>query len=156
VTTPICDDTDPDHIHDEDQCCECGGDHCCGYSLCHVNADRQPPYDPIAESLPFHANEQPTGQQRAYHAVVHLLVPCFDQNGNPVVSKTEAEDYISETLRGLFLDWGYVRAIDPETGEAVDGPEGMQTPLELTVCRPYVEGTFGNEDGGEWGEGMDE
>lgn len=26
----FCTDTDPDHIHDLDACCECNGDHCCG------------------------------------------------------------------------------------------------------------------------------
>lgn len=123
------------------------------------------PYDPIAESLPYHAagvciltgeagenaddctthEHESRGTQPAYHAVVHLLVPCFDCNGNPVDSQAAAEDYISETMRGLFLDWGYVRSIDPETGEMVDGPEGMQTPLEITVCRPYIEGTFGED-----------
>ncbi len=123
------------------------------------------PYDPIAESLPYHAGgvciltgdagENPDdcttheherlSNQPAYYAVVHLLVPCFDRNGNPVESQAEAEDYISETLRGLFLDWGYVRAIDPETGQTVEGPEGMQTPLEIVVCRPYIEGTFGQD-----------
>jgi len=123
-------------------------------------------YNPITEALPYDAagvcvltgeagenaddctthEHEPLGQQPAYHAVVHLLVPCFDAAGNPVTSQAEAEDYIAETLRGQFLDWGYVHATDPETGDVIEGPEGMQSPVEITVCRPYIEGTFGNED----------
>jgi hypothetical protein len=31
VTTLVCTDTDPEHIHDEGSCCECGSpEHCCG------------------------------------------------------------------------------------------------------------------------------
>lgn len=107
-------------------------------------------YDPIAESLPYDSVILDGGTtQPAYHAVVHLLVPCFDRNGNPVDSEAAAQDYVSETLRGLFLDWGYVRATDPETGEAIEGEEGMQSPIPITVCRPYIEGTFGNEGNGD-------
>lgn len=114
-------------------------------------------YDPIAESLSYDSlgvciltnadgenpddctthQHEPGETQPAYHAVVHLLVPCFDRNGTPVDSQASAEDYIAETLRGEFLDWGYV--VDAESGD-------RQTPLPITVVRPYIEGTFGEDD----------
>lgn len=118
-------------------------------------------HDPIADALPYdHPSvgtcvltgadgENPDDcdthdheTQPAWHAVVHLVVPCFDRNGNPVDSVAAAQDYISETLRNQFLDWGYLRATDPETGEPVEGDIGLQQPIPIVVCQPYVEGTF--------------
>lgn len=64
-------------------------------------------------------------------------------NPIPVTSEDHAQDYISETLRGLFLDWGYVLAPDVE-GEGEPTPP--QTPIPITVSDPYVEGTFLNTD----------
>lgn len=97
--------------------------------------------NPIEETLP---SDSPVrgGSQTAWHAVVHLLVPCRDNHGNPVSTQAAAEDYISETLRGQFLDWGYVRATDLETDEPILGESGFQGPIPILVCDPYVEGSF--------------
>jgi hypothetical protein len=103
--------------------------------------------NPIAESLPYDSPVPDELQwQPAWHAVIHVLLPHTDKNGTLVVSTADAEDYISETLRGQFLDWGYVRAIDPETGEPVEGESGMQGPLRIHVLDPYIEGTFGYDE----------
>lgn len=90
---------------------------------------------PIAEALPFDS-DVPDAAQPAWHAVVHLVVPCVDRNGTPVDSQAAAEDYIAETLRKQFLDWGYVLTEDGD----------RQTPIPITVCQPYVEGTFLSEE----------
>jgi hypothetical protein len=34
--TIFCDDDSPEHVHDDDRCCECGGPHCCSSSRCPV------------------------------------------------------------------------------------------------------------------------
>lgn len=104
-----------------------------------------PVKNPIAESLPYDSSVS-DDTQPAWHAVVHLCIPHIDENGTPVDTVAAAEDYIAETLRDKFLDWGYVRATDPETGEAVPGWVGMQIPIPITVCDPYVEGTFGDDE----------
>lgn len=94
-------------------------------------SDASRPHDPIAESLPYDS-DVPEEVQDAWHAVVHLVVPCRDGNGAAVDNAAAAADYITETLRGRFLDWGYVAT-----------PEGdPQTPIPVLVPRPYVEGTF--------------
>lgn len=100
--------------------------------------------NPILDSLPCDTDTEQTGSQAAWHAVVHLVVPCTDLNGTAVDSAAAASDYISETLRGRFLDWGYVLAPDVEgTGE----PTAPQTPIPILVCDPYIEGTFlGGDD----------
>src|SRR5690554_1468282 len=91
----------------------------------------------IEEALPSHTDEEPTGSQQAFHAVVHLLLPGGDENGRPM-DADNARDWISEALRDRFLDWGFVRTGDPQAGV----PGDLQTPVQVTVCRPYVEGTF--------------
>jgi hypothetical protein len=71
--------------------------------------------------------------QRAFHAVVHLVV------GPEFKSTTEVEDYLAETLRGSFLDWSYVTAPDIDgTGDETS----LQTPIEIEVPAPYTEGGF--------------
>jgi hypothetical protein len=74
----------------------------------------------------------PTDTQPAYHAVVHLVVP-------DVGSEAAAADYISETLRDLFLDWQYVMSPEP------DAMGSLQTPIQITVSKPYLEGSFLND-----------
>jgi hypothetical protein len=91
--------------------------------------------NPIADTLPP-GEDEPSGLQTAWHAVVHILVPCIDKSGVPVESETAAIDYISETLRSEFLDWGYM----------VDEEGSRLTPIPITVCEPYVEGTFNERD----------
>lgn len=83
--------------------------------------------NPIKESLPYDS-EIPGGVQPAYEAFVRVLVPCVDVNGTPVNTVAAAADYIAETLRSQFLDWGY--------------PAWAPCPSLTTVCDPYVEGTF--------------
>lgn len=83
--------------------------------------------DPIGESLPYDA-EKPEATQIAWYAVVHILIPSHDRAGTPVDSEAAACDYVSETLRNQFLDWGYDR--------------GYNLPSPIEVCKPYVEGTF--------------
>jgi hypothetical protein len=98
---------------------------------------------PIKERLAYES-DLPEATQVAYHAVVHLLIPCVDPFGIAIDDESAAMEYVSETLRDNFLDWGYVVAIDPDTGEALegDGLETKQTPIAVTVCAPYVEGSF--------------
>ena len=95
------------------------------------------PVDPIAESLPYDS-DVPEEVQNAWHAVVHLVVPCRDRNGAPVDTETEACDYIAETLRERFLDWGYVETAGRD----------RQRPIPISVSRPYVEGTFLDDSAG--------
>lgn len=33
---------DSEHVCDEGECCECGGNHCCSHSLCPVNVSQAP------------------------------------------------------------------------------------------------------------------
>jgi hypothetical protein len=96
--------------------------------------------DQIKERLPYDA-EVPATTQRAYHAVVHLIIPHV---GESIEDESDAMEYVSETLRKNFLDWGYVRGLDPETGEALegDGLDVLQTPIPIVVSSPYVEGSF--------------
>lgn len=82
--------------------------------------------DPIGESLPYHTDAEPTGEQPAWEAVVKILIPHTDRNGTPVASHAAAEDYMSETLRGQFLDWAYVSLVE-----------------QVKVSDPYIEGSFG-------------
>lgn len=92
----------------------------------------------LAETLPVHTDELPTATQPAFHAVVHLLVPGVNDKSEPM-DETWASDWISETLRDRFLDWGYVRdAFD--LGTMTEGD--LQTPVRIEVLKPYVEGTF--------------
>lgn len=79
--------------------------------------------DPIAESLPIHTDIVTEGTQVAWYAVVRVLIPHTDVNGTPVDSVDAASDYVSETLRGQFLDWAY-----------------DERPTAVTVTDPYVEG----------------
>lgn len=95
--------------------------------------------DPIQEALPFHTDKEPKGVQVAWKATINILVPCVDKNGEPVSNLAEAQDYVSETLRGLFLDWGYVKA-DLGTKQ----PDGGLRPI--VVLQPYIEGTFENKE----------
>lgn len=95
--------------------------------------------NPIQEALPFHTQEQPQGVQVAWKATINILVPCVDKNGQPVSNLAEAQDYVSETLRGQFLDWGYVKA-DASTKQ----PDGNLKPI--VVLQPYIEGTFQNKE----------
>ena len=104
--------------------------------------------NPIDERLSLDS-EIPDGTQVAFHAVVHLLVPCVDRAGNPIRDIIDASDYIAETIRDEFLDWGYVMGIDQETGEASTNPDDRQSPIEIIVSRPYVEGTFISTDNDE-------
>lgn len=62
---------------------------------------------PIDTVLPLDA-ESGDRSQRTYHAVVHLVVPDCDRYGNVIDTTAAASDYIAETLRDRFLDWGYV------------------------------------------------
>ena len=101
------------------------------------DAARPGPVDPIAESLPYDS-DAPEEVQVAWHAVVHLVVPCRDRNGAPVDIETEACDYIAEALRGRFLDWGYVGTAEGD----------RQRPIPISVSRPYVEGTFLDDSAG--------
>lgn len=96
--------------------------------------------NPIVDALPYHTDEEPTGTQDAWHAVIHLVIPHTDINGNPVDTEADASDYVSETLRGQFLDWGYVVAptADPDDSEET----ALQTPIRIVVSDPYIEGTF--------------
>lgn len=95
----------------------------------------------IAETLPFHTDEDPTGTQPAFHAVIHVVVPGVDEHGQPM-DEARASDWIAELLRFRVLDWGYVRSFDLETLE----PGDPQTPIPITVCKPYIEGTFLSDD----------
>lgn len=80
------------------------------------------------------ATALPTETQPAYHAVIHLVVPDMG-------SDAAASDYIAETLRDQFLDWSYVREADDDTGgNVVEG--ALQTPIQITVSKPYFEGSF--------------
>ena len=101
---------------------------------------------PIEARLPYDA-AVPAGTQVAFHAVVHLVIPCVDAFGTPVGNVDDACDYVSETLRDQFLDWGYVVAVDLETGAPVEGAGRHQVPVAITVCEPYVEGTFLDDPG---------
>lgn len=80
----------------------------------------------------------PEQTQPAYHAVVHLVVPGT-HNGGPhhgePIGEAGAADYIAETLRDQFLDWQYVTIYE-------DGDGAYQSPIHITVSKPYVEGTF--------------
>jgi hypothetical protein len=102
---------------------------------------------PIKDRLPYDS-EIPAATQKAFHAVVHLVIPSVDPFGVAIDDESGAMEYLSETLRDNFLDWGYVVAIDPETGEALEGEglETKQTPIPILVSSPYVEGTFLNND----------
>lgn len=88
----------------------------------------------IAETISAtQETSMPTEKQPAYHAVVHLVVPGTDENGN-TISEAAAIDYISYTLQDRFLDWSYINTHE-------DG-DSFQTPIQITVCKPYIEGTF--------------
>ncbi len=91
--------------------------------------------NPIQEALPFHTDEKPKSVQVAWTATIHILVPCVDSNGESVDNLSAAQDYVSEALRGLFLDWGYTKA-DVGTKQ----PDGDLRPI--VVLKPYIEGTF--------------
>lgn len=91
----------------------------------------------IDTSLPFDTDAEPTGSQPAFHAVVHLVIPGVDEDGRPMDADA-ASEWISEALRERFLDWAFVPATDPETGEVGD----LQEPISIQVCQPYIEGTF--------------
>lgn len=86
------------------------------------------PPNPIAATLPYDSGIQ-DGTQTAYGCTIHVLIPHHDTQGNPVNDADDVADYMNETLRGLFLDWAYTNS---------DG--SRMTPM--TVCEPYVEGTF--------------
>jgi hypothetical protein len=102
---------------------------------------------PIKDRLPSDS-PIPAGTQKAFHAVVHLVIPSIDPYGLAIADSEAAMAYVTETLCDKFLDWGYVVAIDPETGEAIeyDAPDRLQTPIPVTVCSPYVEDSFFNYD----------
>lgn len=88
-------------------------------------------HDAIKETITYGMQDDrplPTETQPAYHAVVHLVVP-------DVGSEAAASDYIAETLRDMFLDWQYVAT-------AEDDESTLQTPIRITVSKPYFEGTF--------------
>jgi len=90
--------------------------------------------NPIDESLPYcHDGDMPTETQPAWSVVVRLLIPSMDIHGVPVDTIDAASEYVSETLRGLFLDWSYL--------ESADG-DGFQLPKQVTVSRPYLEGSW--------------
>ena len=102
--------------------------------------------NPIGDSLP-RDSEIPEGRQIAFHAVVHLVIPAFDPDGNQIRTTVHAEDYVSAQLRGLFLDWAYVEATNPDTGKPIPMTGwNKQRPIKITVCDPYVERTFLTEE----------
>ncbi len=85
--------------------------------------------DPISESFAcHHVGPPPIETQPAWVATIRIVVPCADRNGVRVDVEAAAEDYIAETLRGEFLDWGYVERVS-----------------RITVSRPYREGSVTND-----------
>lgn len=90
-----------------------------------------PGTNPIAETISAgdDTTPAPRGTQPAWSAVVHLLIPHTDRYGTAVTTPDQAMEYISETLRGEFLDWGYAINIEHATVFPVE------------VCEPYVEGS---------------
>jgi hypothetical protein len=81
--------------------------------------------NPIGESLPYDS-ALPSDTQSAWVCTIRVLIPHTDVNGTPVRSEAAASDYLSETLRGQFLDWGFA-------------DEGLH---RTVVVDPYVEGTM--------------
>lgn len=84
----------------------------------------------------------PEESQVAYHCVVHILIPNRDRFGQMISGEEEAERYLGEILDEEFLDWDYLTASDPETGEAIEGPDGFCRPIRVEVSEPYVTSTF--------------
>lgn len=83
---------------------------------------------------------QPT--QTVHHVSVHLVIPAIDSDGTPITTAEDAQKYLAQTLGAGFLDWEYVRATDPATGEPVAGTEGLCTPIPAEVPLPYNDGDF--------------
>lgn len=74
----------------------------------------------------------------AHHAVVHVVTPSLGE--------AEARAHIEQVLSSHFLDWGYVRAFDPETGEVVAGEHGLQTPIAVMHRVSAYPGVFDAQD----------
>ena len=95
----------------------------------------------IDDVIAFHGEPAPAGQtQDAWYAQVHVLLPST-ANGVPV-DEAAASDWLAELLRGNVLDWGYVRAGDPDTVEPGAGSDDQRAFTPIVVSRPYQEGTF--------------